>query len=558
MYRMLIVDDEEIIVNGLYEIFGGMRELDLDVYKAYSGEEAIEWLERTRIDIVLTDIHMPGIDGMKLLSEIHRNWPRCRVIFLTGHSEFAYVYRAIQRPGVSYILKSEDHEKVVEAVRDAIRALQREVKTGDLIQQAKQQMDMARALFQSDYLLRLLRGSGASAVDPAEFEQLSIPMQPMEPALLLIGQADDVDPQLSYSARMRLLHSVRLLAAQYLGQLRNLAVMDERDRFCWFIQPAQMDADGYRRACSFLKGSLEAMQVACRDSLNASISFALSGEPVAWESASAKYYELAELLGYRVRGLDTLVIDTEAQVNLLRPDTEPELAEAEADAQPLEAMLRHRSLDQLELYLEQSDKRSFFEALLPVTDTLRQVRSKHSNLAIEAYCRVSLGLLSYINRWKLAEQLAFHIGQHKLMRIDAFDAWGEAADYLLELASILFELGEEGSLRRADNAVEQIQRYIEQHLDEDLSLVRLAERARLNPSYLSRLYKQVAGANLSDFIDAARMKRAKQLLKGSDMKIHEVARQAGYETAASFTRFFRKQAGISPQEYREGKQMQSK
>ena len=81
MYRLLIVDNEEIIVNHLYEIFRGIDHLDLDVYKAYGGEEAIEWLNRTRIDIVLTDIDMPHIDGLQLMEEIYRSWPQCRVIF---------------------------------------------------------------------------------------------------------------------------------------------------------------------------------------------------------------------------------------------------------------------------------------------------------------------------------------------------------------------------------------------------------------------------------------------------------------------------------------------
>ncbi len=558
MHRLLIVDDEEIIVNGLYEIFSAMSNMDLDVYKAYSGEEAIEWLERTRIDIVLTDINMPGIDGMKLMGEIHRNWPRCRVIFLTGYSEFEYVYRAIQHPSVSYILKTEDHERVIETVQNAIRGIQREVKTGDLIQQAKQQMDMARALFQSDYLLHLLHGDDARVADSSEFEQLSIPLKLEFPVLLLVGQADGIAPELSYSKRMQLLHSIRLLVAQYLGvQLRSLAVMDECDRFVWFIQPMQTDHEGHRRAEAFLKGTLEAMQGACRESLGATISFVLSGEPVSWLNISEKYYELLELLNYRVNGLDMLLVDTEFEANILRPAIQPELEQAESEAHPLEAQLRHRSLDQLDLCLERGDRERFFEVLSPITSTLRTIRSKNSNLAIEAYGRVSLGLLGYINRWKLTEQLAFHIGQNKLLRIDAFDTWADAADYLIELAAILFRLREEGSARRADNAVEQIQRHIQLHLDQDLSLVRLAEQVCLNPSYLSRLYKQVAGTNLSDFIDAARMERARQLLQSPDVKINEVARQVGYETAASFTRFFRKQTGMSPQEYREGKQMQT-
>lgn len=57
--------------------------------------------------------------------------------------------------------------------------------------------------------------------------------------------------------------------------------------------------------------------------------------------------------------------------------------------------------------------------------------------------------------------------------------------------------------------------------------------------------------NLSDFIDNARIKAAKEMLEKNVIKIHDVAKLTGYDSAASFTRFFRKMAGCSPLEYHE-------
>ena len=90
MYRLLIVDDEYQIVDWLYELFRGIPYLDLDICKAYSGSEALEWLNRTKIDIVITDICMPGIDGLELADRIYKNWPFCKLIFLTGYDEFDF------------------------------------------------------------------------------------------------------------------------------------------------------------------------------------------------------------------------------------------------------------------------------------------------------------------------------------------------------------------------------------------------------------------------------------------------------------------------------------
>lgn len=559
MYRLLIVDDEEIIVNGLYEIFGGMKELDLDVYKAYSGEMAISWLRRTRIDIVLTDINMPGIGGLDLLEEIQHNWPQCRVIFLTGYSEFEYVYRAIRHPGVSYILKTEDHERVIGAVINAIAEIQQDTRTEDLIQKAKEQINMARELFQNDYLLQLLRG--AVKVSAEQFEQLCIPLHPAWPVLLILSQVESAALQeLPYFQRTELLYSIRLVLYQYLGaNVRLMAVMDENSRFALFVQPRESlnaqryteDTSGlYDRAVTFIRGTLESVQNTCRESLGAPVSFAMSAEPCDWTDVSNKHYSLSEMLRYRIgTGIEMLLIDTE--FGRAVPGAAFVSPEPVKGTEELSTMLRRGALDDIPLLLESGQKDKCLELIGSLASPLDKIHSKNSNLAIEAYTKAAMGLLSYINRRKLTEKLAFHIAQNRLIRFDAFDSWSEAVDYLTEMTGILFSLQDEEQTNRAVQAVSHLQAYIESNLSEDLSLVRLAEQVYLNPSYLSRLFKQVTGVNLSDFIESARVKYAKELLEKDNTRVNEIAKRVGYDTAASFTRFFRKSTGASPQEYRD-------
>ena len=142
-------------------------------------------------------------------------------------------------------------------------------------------------------------------------------------------------------------------------------------------------------------------------------------------------------------------------------------------------------------------------------------------------------------------------GLNKLLNRDMFDSWQEAVDYLSDLAHALFLLQDEEQRKRSDDTIEFLKHYIENNLHDDLSLTNLAEKVYLNPSYLSRFYHQAAGHKLSQFIEEARIRRAKELLEEGHEKIHEIAKNVGYETAASFTRFFKKTEGISPQEYRD-------
>ncbi|UUZ80342.1 response regulator [Paenibacillus sp. P26] len=157
MIRLLIVDDEEIITEGLFEVLKQLN-LGLDLYKAYSGEEALDLMNRTRVDIVLSDIRMPGMDGLELMNNIRSRWPHCKIVFLTGYNDFDYVYQAIQTPGVSYLLKSEGYDKIIKTVTGAITELENSLKFHDLVKQSREKLTTLETLAQGNYFRYLLLG----------------------------------------------------------------------------------------------------------------------------------------------------------------------------------------------------------------------------------------------------------------------------------------------------------------------------------------------------------------------------------------------------------------
>jgi two-component system response regulator YesN len=84
-----------------------------------------------------------------------------------------------------------------------------------------------------------------------------------------------------------------------------------------------------------------------------------------------------------------------------------------------------------------------------------------------------------------------------------------------------------------------------------VTLAALADKVHLNPSYLSRLYKQETGVKLSEYVAEIRIRKAKSMLEEEGTRIHEIAAALGYGTAANFTRFFKRFANQTPQEFRE-------
>lgn len=99
--------------------------------------------------------------------------------------------------------------------------------------------------------------------------------------------------------------------------------------------------------------------------------------------------------------------------------------------------------------------------------------------------------------------------------------------------------------------IRKVKEYIEAHPEGDLRLQTLADYVHLNPAYLSQLFKQETGTNLSDAVTAARIERAKYLLTRTELKIYDVARLSGYQSPKHFMLLFKQLVGVTPGTYRD-------
>ena len=590
MYRMLIVDDEEIITDGLAVVFGKM-DLGLDLYKAYSGREALELLDRTRVDIVLSDICMPEMDGMELMEHIRRRWPQCKLVFLTGHSDFNYVYQAIQSPGVQYVLKNEGYPKLIEAVKRALQELQDTMQANDLIREAKEQLNTLETLAQGGYFRHLIHSVKVEQDVAEDFERLRIPLDASAPVLLALGSLTDSDAARTYTERQETALAVKFLSEKLLKERTvSLGVIDRYGDLIWLIQPdgswvedraeavervgqvgqvGQMErveqvgrtgqvervehmehmgrvelteqmsqiervqeADQTEQIGKFLEGTFELIQQTCQESLGVTVAITLSAEQSTWAMLPGLYDKVRQVQHYRAG-------DGERMVQRVH------LHEATVPDQVRDRFLRDKA-ETLAAHLEAGRKEDFLRLLREMAEPAGQECARGNPYLTELYYTIALMLMSYINRWEADEGIVIS----GLMNLEAHRTWGEAFRYLEDTAGNLFSVRRSGEQKRAASVIDRICLYIEENLDQDLSLVRLADVIHFNPSYLSRLFKQERGINLSEYIEELRVRQAKELLRQGELKVAEVGSQIGYVTPQSFTRVFKKWTGTTPQEYR--------
>lgn len=128
-FKMLIVDDEPIICRGLQQTIPWDEYMVEVVGLAYNGAEAIQKLkDHHDIDLVLTDVRMPNVDGLKLAAFIHENYPDIRTIIISGYDDFKYAQQAIQLGVKDYLLKPVDVDELLRVITKITSTLQEERK----------------------------------------------------------------------------------------------------------------------------------------------------------------------------------------------------------------------------------------------------------------------------------------------------------------------------------------------------------------------------------------------------------------------------------------------
>ncbi|MBW8351388.1 response regulator [Bacillus sp. IITD106] len=542
LYRLLIVDDEPIIVDGLTQLFSE-QEMEFDIYPAYSVSEALERAIQTKIDIVIADMRMPNKNGLQLIDEIQSLWPQCRIIFLTGYDDFDYVYNAIKRNIDSYILKTEDDEVLLEAVRNSIKKLEEERSFQEEIELGRRRFEQMIPFVKREKLEELLKGEIISELtrQPIAWEQtLEIDLNAEWHIVAgVIDSSNTKDKmQMLYEVQelfVKKLHSH--LAAEYLIYDHTFAV--------WFIQPKKIDGIFFKdakpkweRIKEYIIGNIESVQENFDTFTDSKFSFVIGRKPVEKASVSKEFYEMCECLKVMSFLPQEMMIVDLSKGDPFFKDSFTNHKDWKKELPRLEGAISSGNLKEAMKIVD-----SLFEGIFSI--------GHPSTIEIgEFLCSISLLLWSFMRNKELhhyfvrENDVQFELLEDFPAIINSKE---RAIFFVKKICHYQTLLREESK----NNTISLVNEFIKKNISGDLSLVTIAKSVYLNPSYLSRFYKEHTGMNLSDFINQVKIEQAKYYLSETDMFIQTIANKLGFNSPSYFTLFFRKHVNQSPQEYRE-------
>ncbi len=170
MYKVLLVDDERTILEGISAIVDWEAQDTELSGTARNGVEALDFIQTEQPDIVISDIVMPGLDGIQLLQKAHETHPFIKWIFLSGYGEFDYAQTAMQFGVKHYLLKPSNEEKISHAI-DAVKQ--------ELVQE------------KNDILNRLLQNEQKEQLSPVIVKIIDVVEDQLDNPLLSLQQIAD-------------------------------------------------------------------------------------------------------------------------------------------------------------------------------------------------------------------------------------------------------------------------------------------------------------------------------------------------------------------------------
>ncbi len=515
MYRAAIVDDEPVIRFGIKaSVDWGSENVGL-VGDFANGDEAWQSLESEPVDILITDIKMPVMDGLELTKRTLERHPRTKVILVSSYNDFEYVRQGLKLGVVDYLLKPTlEPEGLLELVRKCLRQIEEErrqeedrqlVRRTKLVSDRKRlESDVKRALAHDD------EGLEAEAV----------------PEWMRRG----------YAICTVLIDGLRETEERF-GQLHGGILLEEMQEL--FYETA-------KEGVAFLIGS-RTLGMIVPSGEDEGLPMQLDAVVEVWATRLGVKVTIGVALGEDAGELRDVFRRSGATAERrffeggghYGPLSSEQAERRASDYPSVGQLLQELKTCAHSRDAEAADKlvRAWigrWEALRPSPDAVRR----------EAFEIVTTLFLNE------QEMIVLLEGFEELKRSETLDELTVLLQAQIRGYRKSFAAGShtyKGNKQLIDKAIS----YIAQHYTGEITLQQLADYVHMSKNYFCLQFKHHTGFNFIDYLIRLRIGKAKELLADPRLKIYEVAERAGFNDVKYFSKLSKKTTGASPVEYRE-------
>lgn len=524
MLRVLLVDDEPFILKGLMVLIDWNREGFEIVGTASNGKEALEFLKKNQVDLIIADIKMPVMTGLELLKRIREEEiTDAYFVIVSGYADFSYAQRALQYKCSNYILKPVKEQELLDE-------LHKITKMSVSQEQKKEDSKKMEQAYLARNIISLIHGN----YDKLNLQYVEEHMQLSESIRYIEIALDDTELSEELSDDEKRAYQRKLYEAcvSFLKRHDTHCIFNvsghEKIYDIGFVYCDFMAKEGNTSERTYLKNFL----LYLKNTVEIPI-LMLVGKRVKGIANIAKSYGTACMLR-SLRGFRTKkeIYDYEDEVQVSNPGI----------------VLCKKSLDALLAAIEQNNRTEiqksvglFYEEMKQM-DVAGDVMNLNINYILFQLIHLAIQQDDNVNQeeiLRLISESSFEQGIKRGSRAHLTRFACEYADYLAQLRKNV-----------SHGVLADIDKEIREHFAENITLKQLSEKYYVNSAYLGQLFRKKYGQSFKDYLIRYRMEQAAVKLIRTDKKIYEIAEEVGYRDLDYFVNRFIDIKGCTPAKFR--------
>ena len=513
--KVFLVDDEIAIRENLRNSFPWEEKGYQLVGEAPDGEMALPMLRDLNAGILLTDIRMPFMDGMKLCEEVQRTMPWVERIILSGYDDFAYAQKAISLGVKEYLLKPVTAAELEAALDRVRRQIEDKRRDRENLTALRERLSSGNQFLRDKLLASLFTDEGDREDDEALLSQMrGLGVNLIAGCYAVIDIAFSAEGELRPACRNALIS----LAEMSGGGVYVCSAPKGARALVLGDNPE----DTEERAYSFANSAIHLPEMQRAE-----------GTLIAVGETVTDFHQIRQSMknARHVRHLQTAEGIRERKIVSGNEISAERTPISETDLSPLNERLQYASEEEVEPILTE------------------YTRSLDPALAL-GYLRVA-GLLAARRIIQEGEGDPREVLSDELVE-EALHADGEEGfRRLAELLKRAIAFRNQNRAGYGDPTISRARAYLSQHYaDPNLMLQDVAGEVHLSQSHFSTVFAQETGLTFTQYLTALRIGKARELLEATEMRSSQIAQEVGYNDAHYFSYLFKKTTGMTPSDYR--------
>ena len=536
MMRFLIIDDDVFVHTNLKKMINweaeGFSLYDAAIY----GAEAVRMIDQIGPDIVITDMNMPGIDGVGIIRYLLEKHTPIKVIALSAYDDFEYVKQSLKLGAVDYILKHTLTPEVLLTLLHGVReTIFREKRKGEEEQRLDEQIQTGRSFLQQNFIKTLIRdGTRDHAMTVRRIHDLGLRLSSKN-LVVVAGEIDDysaLPEKFSVSEIENLMKSFINMGTEILKDtVPSLITILEEGKFVMIFsfEAIRSNQEIYHQVFT----TLTRIKTTIKRYLNLTACFGLDGicpdlteldryYQKARRQLDKKFYAGKDMIFH-----DPLTVEMKNDLHILEIKDEKRIFD----------MIQSGKSEELRLYLDK------------IFERIKQDRPSPNSTKIAFVTLINIA--NKVARDTVIDlALIYGDGCNPYEHMERLETAEEVKAWLVQVYEKAINLLELFHLNPDyDELIKKTIGYIHKNYKTGISLCDIAESIGVNSSYLSRKFKQDCGKGIAEYLNDIRIEQAKLLMKNGLKKVKEIACEVGFNNYNYFFKVFKECEGMTPLEY---------